>query len=239
MANNYTISPGTIVGNESISGDLDVDTGSASPMELGVGASFAAIGINLKKDTITRFNGAGPAFQLALRLANGIPFYVVQKAAGSQALVGVLLGQPCQCGNVVNTGNITENTIFSSTIRGGTIGIVGFMKFMLCVHTTVQGAGSTTVRIKYGATVIGSFGIASATDRKYEGELGNNNFQNQNFYCAVLHQNGASPGLSVTNPNVDTSVDATLSVTCQNANNTDSHQFNMLAGHIIPSDISF
>lgn len=239
MPNQYTISPGTVVGNQSITGDLDVDTGSACPFELGVSALNAAIGINLKKDIATRFNTGKAALALAQLLSDGLHYYQRVSAAGTGYPLGIVFGLPVQTGNVINTGNVTENNVFNTVLRAGLLGPQGVLRCSFYINTTVQGAGTSNVRIKLGATTLTTIGITSVAVRRYDFEFVNYNGAGNNSFCAMLNVSGASPAVGFSLQTIDTTVDQSLQITCQNANNTDSHQFIMMVGHVIPCEVNY
>jgi len=128
-----------------------------------------------------------------------------------------------------NTGNTTENTIYSKVIRGGLVGANGGLDFIMRVNASAQGAGSTTVRFKFAGVTAQQVLIAAAHQGFYRWRVRCKNAVNANDANLTFEtMSGTFPAAAaISGINVDFSVDETFSVTVQNANNTDVQAFDM------------
>jgi len=131
----------------------------------------------------------------------------------------------------VHTGTITEDVVYTNVINGNQLGTSGVIRASIVFSPTVQGAGGSDIRVKYGATTLFDYNIAAG------GQIGVNYRLNvlignkgvTNAQIATTENNGfaGSPQTQVVVANlaIDSTVNQNFSVTAQSANNTDSQSF--------------
>jgi len=245
MPNNYTISPGTVVGNQSVTGDLLVTgriIGSRGAtqfvhLENQGGSLVGGFGMNVGRDLVTRDDNTKAAFYL----------YGIDQdlAPGFRRVTAVvttvdhpLLSCPFyQIGSNINTGNTTENTIYSTTIRGRTLGSNGRLRVSAWWNTTVQGGVASTCRVRLAGTVVSSAVVSAVSAFYFMVEVGNRGSYTSNQIYALVIANGVTPVVGQQLLALDLSVDQTLSVTMQNGAATDSHRFEYATSDLISTGV--
>src|SRR5271156_3253975 len=67
-----------------------------------------------------------------------------------------------------HTGTTTEDTIYTTTILANTLGTTGVLRGSLGFAALAQGAGVTTVRVRFGGTAFAVFNLASSNVSGYK-----------------------------------------------------------------------
>lgn len=234
MPNSFTVFPNVLPGNVTIGGNLTV---SGDQLRIGAAAPFVRVGKdssallvlsqNLGFDENTQ-DSAGSQSWGIMSHVGGVPDGIRRKnTAGT--VQDTSLGYPVFVDYTLHnhTGTTTEDTIYSKTIPANTLGANGALRVRVFLTFSVQGAGTTTFRIKFGGITVLSFTVTNNTDaRMIEAELINQNSASvQIEYGYMLDiSTGAIQGAQGTS-NVNTAADATLAVTVQSSATTDSQNF--------------
>ncbi len=224
MANSYSVTPNTLLGNATITGNLDVDTGQNFPIHIGENGTSATIGWNMN-EALAAINAGFTLYGFRMPAGGGVLTVVRQVVGGAQKSFGVVLCEMLQLGSTVNTGNTTENTIYQSTVRAGLMDLRGLLKLRFYFNTTVQGATASTIRVYFGATVFNSPVITASGIRQYDADIQALGLPNSQAMGICLQTHAAVPQMALITTAVDTTVDQVLKITCQNGSSTDSHQF--------------
>ncbi len=230
MANTYATVPNVLPGNVTIGGTLTVSgdfirIGAASPF-CRVGKSTiggAILTYNVGNDVATRDNGAAAAASLELLRTGGqFARMVLTNPAGN--VDPTLLDETFhQTGtSLVNTGNVTENTIYTKVLNGNTLQSHGALVVQTLLVGTVQGGVATTFRLKLGASVL--FAPTSAAVKTILLRMWLLNQAVTNAQRAVLEQWESTGFVGVTQNTfaVDTTVNQALALTIQNGAAADS-----------------
>ncbi len=232
MANSYIAVPNVLPGNVTVGGNLtvagnEITIGSFTrKMRIGVFSNnFGRISWNQLLGGTSRDDASAVAQSLFFGAGVSPLGMEYENTAGN-------VHDTSPCNTLLtdytlhtNTGNTTENTIYSKTLRAGLLGANGGFIVRMMMLPTVQGATSTTVRLKLGGTIIDSAIIVT-------GDAGNKLWWEWAFYKRNSNTNsfwsrlilGQAAGLTLQSNVIvfDTSVDRLFEITIQNGANTDS-----------------
>lgn len=134
--------------------------------------------------------------------------------------------------NHANTGNTTENTLYTKTIRANLLGPNGALRVTVGLHVAVQGVTGTTIRVKLGAT---SYLVATVAAADAVGEVIVQGYIFNQNSASVQAAHGFKYGGAGTTPcgdtagAINTAADAVFSVTAQNGTASDSQTFNFIS----------
>lgn len=242
MPNGFTVIPAIIPGNLTVTGNLSV-TGTATAGnldtagEVRVGSSpargrlfktagglFAVVG-NLQNDLATRDDNAAAGFGLVLNPAGGFSQRRMVNTAGNAMDFADALAVLAQPTLFTNTGNTTENTAYTRTLRGGTLGgNSGLLFRMAGIINTVVGGGCT-IRCKMGGVTVGSFAFGANIAVAYVMEVWAMQNNSQTSYRAntIVHQQGTNPSFANASGADDVTVDNPVVITMQNVNVGDNN----------------
>ena len=117
---------------------------------------------------------------------------------------------------VSHTGNTTETALFSVTIPGGTLGKNGTLRVNPLWSASANNANGKSIYVKYGTATITGLPMANILSYQHIAMISNRNAENSQVFgtqgggalyggSTQAHQTAA----------VDTSVDQTLSCTCE------------------------
>lgn len=242
MPNSYTAVPNVIPGQLSVGGDLDVKgelrvgpfTGRARIAM--INNATAAFGFNLQKDEATRDDvSKGAQLFLLDGLAPERQYFRVNVAGiGSQEAVMSQIFSDYTLHT--NTGNTTENTIYSKIIRAGLLSSNGALRLTIAYTATVQGAVAATLRVKSGGFTLAGISIPAADNA---GEsivdvlIAEQNSANAQTTTARKSVSGIAPTINRTGTAVNVAADATFIVTIQSGANTDQQDFRMCSMELL------
>jgi len=241
MPNAYTVVPSVVPGQLTVGGDLDVKG------KILVGAFTPRLRLQVESVSQANFSwnldATGPRDDLsrpAQRLVFGDasapdPRLIRYNAAGnfdSQGLETCILSDYTAH---TNTGDTVEHVQVSKTIRSHMIGANGGLRVRVSVTSNVQGAGTSVVRVKVGATMMLSFVMNATGVYIMEGVILNRNAENSQYCESSTYQVGGAMSGSNQVQTIDTSADTNWAVTLQGANATDSQTLNAVAIHLLNS----
>jgi hypothetical protein len=233
MSNSFTVFPNVLPGNVTIGGNLTV---SGDQVRIGAAAPFMRIGkdaasagsvlFNVGFDQATLDSGAITGHQLQFNQGvNGILPKKYNTAAAQQAMA-LLTAIFTDNTQHVHTGDITKDSIVTKVIRGGLIGANGGISGRVQFFASTQGAGSSQIFADLGGN-IANMSFSTAGQYEFEFHLANRNAQNSAILWGKLTNFTAGTVTGVVNTSAnDLSVDQTLTIFLQNANNTDSQTVN-------------
>lgn len=229
MPNGYTVVPNVIPGNLSVAGDLNL----LGQLRLGPGPVYGRVfsqtggvlhcTVNNDKNGI--FDQAGAMAQgLVLNVAGPVNGYRLFNQAGQLQLAAFLEAMATDYTLHTNTGNTTDNTIYSKLIHGNVIGVNGGLRIVVAVNTTVQGGVASTLNFKLGGTLLQAISLSTVALRVVQLDILNRNALNNQSLVQIVTSGGVAPLMVFGGSAVDTSVDQTLAVSVQNGAASDSHQ---------------
>lgn len=247
MPNSYTSVPAIIPGNLTVQGGLNVagnlvdlaagtpfiQIGSpsvGSPRQVRIGYSGVAgesLTFNLNPDLVTRDSTGIPAYALVHDPTGAKFFLRIVNAAGNPMDTAPRLAVLTDFTNHINTGNTTENTIYSKVIRAGLLGSNGALAFAVQYNATAAGAGTTNVRVRFGGTATILWSFTGVGKRRCEGWVfapNNNALANHE---EVTFTDAAVPSMGNGSVAVDWTIDQTMTITAQSANAGDSQTFSV------------
>jgi hypothetical protein len=227
MPNGYTAIPQIVSGNLQVTGDLDVK----GEVRAGPGTVRARLGAIVS---------GSPALSFNYSLSNA-----AQDAAGSDSYLLFWSGAdgklrvrnfrsvsfpqdfpvPMLVGfdntTHTHTGDTTEDTIYTKTLRGGQIGPNGALRLRFFVSQTAV-TTSMTLRVRLGGTLLFSVALTVVGGFWVEAIIQNQNAQNaQSFeYIALKDTNTIQQAQGTAA--IDTSADQNLTISLQNTTNSDS-----------------
>jgi hypothetical protein len=207
----------TIGGNLTVSGDQVTIGAAAQKMRIGKAAvGQGNISFNLGFDSATVDSGGNSAYAIQFPQSGAQPQLRAVNTAGNAQVMAIPKTLLTDYTLHQNTGSTTENTIYSKLIRANTLGANGGFIVRLQMSYGTQGGVATTVRIKFGATVLESDTAAAPAQKYMEFIFTNQNAVNNNRDLLRVMNTGTGAWSSANaTDNIDTSVDQTLSVTSQ------------------------
>lgn len=224
MANSFTTVPNVLPGNVTIGGNLTV---AGDVLRIGSVAPYHRIGKTSSTVGEQSFNydfigGAVDTANYAWRnrFSLGLPGEQMFRynPAGqnhTEALLSTLLSDYT---SHTNTGNTTENTIYSKTIRGNLLGSNGALRIIIGLTADVQGAVQSTIRVRLGGTSLCAWSPVTADNGLavyLMGVLFNvNSLSSQKGIAWKVSTNGTfatTPGVGALN----TANDQSLTITAQ------------------------
>lgn len=238
MANSYIAVPNVLPGNVTIGGNLTIagDTlrvGSAAPYVRLQRVASGQLELNMNFDSIANQRDVATGFfkHQVFTTGNGAYEFVRGNSNNAAHTEALLVNSLTDYTNHANTGNTTENTIYTKTIRGGLLGANGALRVTVGLHVAVQGVTGTTVRVKLGAT---SFLVPTIAAADAVGEvIVQGVIFNQNN-ASIQAAHGFKYGGAGTTPcgdtagAINTGNDAVFSVTSQSGSASDSQTFNFI-----------
>jgi hypothetical protein len=127
---------------------------------------------------------------------------------------------------ISNTGNTTENIVYTGTIPANSIGVNGFFQIRMLTSALANNANAKTFRIKFnGTTIATSSALASNLSARLIVELFNRNSLSSQIggaAAALISTNYTSSTVAFSNFTFNTAADITLTVTILNAVGTDT-----------------
>ncbi len=228
MANSFVTVPNVLPGNVTIGGNLTV-TGNVltvgsftEKLRLAVdSANQAKLSWNQQGGGATRDNAAKLAQAFFLGSGAGLPDFELQNSAGNTTDTALPTTIFTDYTNHQNTGNTTENTIYSKVIRANLIGANGALRIRLRVLANPDAGAGTTLRLKLGGTTLSNPSFVGVSQLDYEFIVANRNSASSQWIgTRTLSSTGAvvvTQGVSA----VNTAADQTLTITLQSGNAAD------------------
>jgi len=230
VANGYTAVPAIIPGPLTVNGlltvnsDLGIRIGGSAPFVRLFKSAVPNLGLsyNLGTDEATLDTPGTRAQELAL-IADGRSPFTKEFNPGGGAFFAQLDRTIALNGTLVgHTGTVTEDTIYSVTIPGNTLGVDGALIVEVIIQNVAQGGVNTAFRVKYGAGIVAQYLTAVAQSRQIRAVMQNANATGSQKAWGFSIDNVATLLLSDNTPAVDSTVDQVLSFTIQNGTATDS-----------------
>ncbi len=234
MPNSYTVFPGVILGNVTITGNLTV---SGDQVRIGAAIPYVRIGkrfsnqamhsLNLQFDAATRDDSAATAIGLFNNTTGSLLETDRSNTAGTiraEAAVSAILTDYT---DHTHTGTVTEDTIYSKLIPANTLGPNGGLLLRFWILYQVQGATASTLRVKLGGVAMHTLTFTTTGNRLFEVVLTNRNAASSQIsrLSVITVDAGTIGGQTPGGGAVDTALDQTLALTIQNGATTDSQQF--------------
>lgn len=152
------------------------------------------------------------------------------KATAKVRVAQVLAVQNTQ---VVAPANTNENTLFSFTIPGGTMGPNGVLKVSYITSCT-NSANSKSVKVKLGATTFQTSTVTTVTGVAIMTSIRNRNATNSQMAAnSAVGDTSASVGLNT--GAIDTTQDQTFSITGTKASGAETLALESVIVELIPS----
>jgi len=243
MANSYIAVPNVLPGNVTIGGNLTVSgnyltIGSfTEKMRLGVdNANSGKLSWNQQAGGAVRDNAAKPAQSYFLGNSAGLPEWELQNSAGSltdAAQPATIFTNTTQ---QTNTGNTTENTIYTKTIRANLIGANGALRIYIGIDATTQGGTPSIIRAKLGGTNLCTWG-PDPTDNT--GSIDCIGYICNVNSASVQKARSYKLGVSLTRTTVtatgavNTAVDQTFTITAQCGAASDQQDFRIVVVELV------
>jgi hypothetical protein len=235
MANSYIAIPNVLPGNVTIGGNLTV---AGNVLTIGTfteklrlavdSANQAKLSWNQQGGGSTRDNAAKVAQALFLGAGASQLDLEVQNTAGAAMDTAVPQTIFADYTNHTNTGNTTENTIYSKLVRANLLGSNGALRLTVNYAASVQGATPSTIRVKIGPTIIATFSIPAADNGLVScmtAIIGEANATNAQTTISTKSVSGIAPSLGLQNTGISMTGDVTLTVTIQSGANSDQQDF--------------
>lgn len=231
MPNSYTAIPNIIPGNLQVTGNVTIQ---GDRLTIGAAAPFVRVGKdnggglylaqNLGFDDTTKDVGGSETWALKSQVGSTIGEIIRTSPGGTFQNVtfpNVLFTDYSQHSS--HTGTVTEDTIYTKTIRGGLMGLNGAIYVRVIIATGSQGAPNTVLAVKLGAScrINKSFNtggdnfLMEAIITNQGAQNSQSNFAFTTDFVAKTRDGSTSSG------STDTSADQALTVTIQNGTSTD------------------
>lgn len=239
MPNGYTAVPNVLPGNVTIGGNLFVGgdllrVGAAAPYVRLQKSAPAQCNVTFNVDAVTPTRDtAAEAFNLFQNItASNGPQLQRFNSAGSTHLEALLSTMFTDYTAHTNTGNVTENTIYSKVLRANLLGPNGAMRIRMAFASAGQGAGTTNLRIKLAGTAEVTIPLVTAdagANHELEAICANRGSVSSQFWSALKVASGIATLVTNGTDTVNTGADQTLSVTLQSPNVGDSWTINRIS----------
>lgn len=126
-----------------------------------------------------------------------------------------------------NTGTSTEQTIYSKTLNGNTLGTTKGLRVTIDLFANVQGGTSTLLRLRLGGNIMFQLGVTTTGFKRIVAFIGNTASANaQNISVMYVDVGGAAQSAVVNAAGVDTTINQVLTITADSGVNGDSQTFN-------------
>jgi len=230
VSNSYTATPGIVAGALTVNGpitslsDAGITIGAGAPFVRLFKSTIPSLDLtwNLGTDRNTRDNAGQIATEiLADNSANALRG-TQRNAAGT--LLNFQFDQTiAQDGTpVTNTGNVTENTIYSKLIPANTLGPHGALIIEFQFIGNVQGATGTTWRLKLGGTTVISEVRVATVNSMWRVVVQQSNATGAQRWNQNEITSASVASAFTTTSAIDMTGDQTLALTIQSGATTDS-----------------
>lgn len=243
MANSYIAIPNVLPGNVTIGGTLtvagnEIVVGSfAEKIHIAMDAqNVAKIAWNQKQGSTSRDNAAKAANAIFFGSPGTQPGINLTNSAGSvvdNALPATIF---TDFTDHSHTGTVTNDTIYSKTLRANLLGNSGALRFTLGYICSVQGATPSTLQFQLGGTTFFSTSIPAADNGKssaIEVVMAEKNVNNSQSTYAKKLVDGVAPALGMGLTSVSIASDQVLTVVITNGAVSDQQLFRLLAIELI------
>jgi len=228
VPNNYAISPGTVVGNQTVTGvqtvqgDLNVDTATNLPWRFRETTNLMRVGQNIDPVSNVQDTPGAWSWTDEFQVVTPLRSFRRAKPGGASKQLFFSAFELIGGNSAANTGNTTENLMFSTTIQGGVMQALGQIRISIYINVTAQGGVASTIRVKLGGVAVNTSTWATVADRWMELIIQNLGAQNSQKTSGFVLVNNAAVGVAFGSSAVDTTVDQNLNITLQNGATTDS-----------------
>jgi hypothetical protein len=222
MPNSYSTIPNILPGDVSIGGNLIVN---GNLLRLGSAPGFlrlqwkpaeADFTWNFEEGTGNRDTNSDGMCALHLTASGSGPFWERGNINGNirfEALPTVIY---TRYSNIPHTGTTTEDTIDTATIRPIFMGPDGGLHLRFHVNHSTQGGTVTTVRVKFGGTLMGSYTVAAPQLIRCEVTIYNRSSQSAQIVTFDRWSSVLAPSPSELQTSVITANVNDITVTVQN-----------------------
>jgi hypothetical protein len=194
-----------------IGSNVTTNGASGDPLPTETVATYAAMTTFISSDPTTKrdffVSGEGVWYRYS---GSGIPVPIGgarQIAASNVALV--------------NTGNSTENTMFTAVVKGGTLGLNGRLDFMFLMSMT-NNANNKFIKVRVNGTIIYSNAYSATAVNNTIFSLRNRGSATSQVMTPTFYNGTGNTTGTLQTFAFDTTQDITITVTLQNAQSADT-----------------